>query len=529
MRTKLSKRWRSSVKTVVICMLTVGLGCGGPGRGRAGSGPTEWSSTVAPVLDRDDRVSLEDHVDMLGIPIRVWFFQQDARITRVRVVGHGDEETCGETSLALWEALSDPVVDGFLSFGVGELVPKGDADGVAFDARMQALRVELDHIADEHAAYLEVREVSATPDGILVSPPPIPTPALVAYGFAGSISAAEGPTFAPLRSWDGVSTATAEPIEVDVTAKELGIDDALVGRLAKSIKLEPQINQVVKARQLLEASTAYEQWVRGGAQVDLSVGGIAMRPKPDPTAFQVREAIMRAQKVEEALILFVQVVQSMGVIVPNGELMFQGEESRLRRILIHVRQSMNMNRLCLEMLTAGAVCPRYEEITILPLPTDAQEFLAALSSQAREGGLRLARKVRAAVNELVKDREQKLDRVRRAVVQIGELERESVVDALLRAWPFSTGSAADDARIDAIIDTKIPQVHAELRRVLASKQIEVSTERVGGDLVGPSIFYRVRDLGNGSFRVTPTYIVHGDYIERWSPQRHTVTIVRPNE
>jgi len=109
------------------------------------------------------------------------------------------------------------------------------------------------------------------------------------------------------------------------------------------------------------------------------------------------------------------------------------------------------------------------------------------------------------------------------------LIRETLIDGILRGWPFEVIGSRDEAAVKSIIEKKVPLVWQRVLQELKRSGVTMSSDMVGGDLVGPSVFYRVTDRGDDSFLVAPTYIVHGSYLERWSPQRRSVVIIRQFE
>lgn len=107
-----------------------------------------------------------------------------------------------------------------------------------------------------------------------------------------------------------------------------------------------------------------------------------------------------------------------------------------------------------------------------------------------------------------------------------QLFREMFIDALLRGWQPGQKTEAAERVVEQIISRNVPPVWKRVLGELEKSGVSLSTGITGGDLIGPSIFYRVSEKSDGVFIVEPTYIVHGGYVERWSPTRHTVLIDR---
>lgn len=498
--------------------------------------PAQWRFEIAPDLLPDTRVPLPDHVDLLGLPIRAWFFRPGGRLTRIRVVGHGSEEAGRETSIALRAAALDPSIDGFWSYGIAEFVPRDTPEtrgtpepGPSFDTTARSLQQELERIARQFPGLVEVHEVTVAPDGFLSSLPTIPGFTKVAYAFADSIPATEGPSFAPVRSWDGSTSSTAAPIQLEVTAKELGLDDILLGRLGEGSRLSPWIDAVTEARGLVDAADANLAWVRDGAKIDVNTDAVhtlKLTPPRPPPASAVTRSLSLARTAQQATALLAQIRAVWEAFEPADSSIVSATDlaAASARLLDVIRHDEH----CLAALARGG-CSSYIEVTLAENPPEPAGGLADFATRARAKGIQGASRLLAMAQSRLAHEERELRRARLAQKRHGVLERASVIDAILRGWPVSTGSAADDARIDKIIAGNVPRVWTRILSMLGATGINLSTGLPGGDLVGPSIFYRIHELGNGSFRVVPTYVVHGDYIERWSPSRRTVTIVRPNE
>src|SRR5262245_31991802 len=97
-----------------------------------------------PVVSKARAVHTETHdlhVGLVSTQIRIWFFEDAEHISLVRVVGYGTELPCMLATADLTKALQDPAIDGFLTFGAGELRARQqtEAGRRGFDVAARAL------------------------------------------------------------------------------------------------------------------------------------------------------------------------------------------------------------------------------------------------------------------------------------------------------------------------------------------------------------------------------------------------------
>ncbi|HEY0987874.1 MAG TPA: hypothetical protein VGD80_12510 [Kofleriaceae bacterium] len=468
-------------------------------------------------------VHLPFHVSLLHPPIHAWFYKDpEGRFVRVRVVGHGTSEPCRETSRALRSAQIDRAVAGLLGYGIAELAASSAGVAAGFDKRIRALHREIDDIAKRYPHEVQAIDVADDSDARFEKQPALPQADKVTVALSDRISDKEGPAFVPARSWlDGA----VKPLSLEVSAAELGLDDRLFYRIAHAAAVAPWIDAVEIAKQALEDAEAYAAWVRAGAALDPSVGGIdATQAKQATTAAdtraQLQTAIDRARRVRDSATAIDRYQRALDLqLVTHDSL--RGVSEGAEKVIEH-------NETCLQRVADGKECSYYA-VEITAPPEALASLMNTLVASATTDGAQQARKLVARRRgELHRARRQLAD-ARICVPALHKRDRETVVDALLRSWPFSTNNGVDDSAIDKIIAERVPEVWRRLLDELAGQRAEFSTGLDGGDLVGPSVFYRVTDRGNGRFAITPTYIVHGDYLERWSRTRNSVVIARTHE
>ena len=489
--------------------------------------PRTWSFHFDAPDRIPDGVVVGFHVDLVGAPIRIWFYHQDGKVTNVRVVGHGDEAACAAASLELWRALLDPAIDGFLTYGAADLHPRNAEDqGQGFDAATQVLHQKLEHIAAEHPDDLEVRDLDGAPDTRLNTPPSLPGTPSVTYALADAIPLSDGPEFVPVRSWS--PGQRPDPIEFKLTTKDLGLTEALVGRFGSQVGLRAWNDAVGLAKLLVEDAAAYRQWYASGAKLDTSKKGIEIErrsPAVSPvTRGDVERSISVARQGIDVATLLKHVLRLTAF--SHGKLYSVEQQNKF---VVDAKAAIDVNRSCLSALSRGVQCTTYDHVVFTAASPDEQAGLQTLVDEAKSGGEAKVSELAKMAAEEVVSAERDLANAQRSNRILGGTGRENLVDALLRAWPIATGDTRDDAAIDRIVARNVPAVWKRVLGDFKTQGIDFSGGSVGGDLVGPSIFYRVRDQGNGVFNVMPMYVVHGAFMERWSPSRHSVLIGRQLE
>lgn len=555
-----SRRGRYTIGLAVLSITAIGvLSCGAPGRvvaspepppgdesaaatnagsassvppapdgaepNTAASSPKSWRFTFPSMVDNNATADTSFHVSLVTSPIRVWFFENDGAITRVREVGHATTVPCHDASVALIRALLDPAIDGFLSYGVAEFHARDTSvDGAArFDAAARVVKQRIEEIQDHFRDEVEVHVVHGDPDARFAGVPRIPPDATITYAIADSIAPSEGPAFIPIRSWTGARPA---PVEFIVNATDLGLTGPLMDRLAGDASVAPWIEAVALARQAVSDAKAFAAWVQAGAQLDPSVGGIEATPKrhsTDPTVAgrELHASTAVARKIVRAGKALAQLLRTAGA---------QDELARdVDEVLTIAHKVIAHNEACLTGFAQGVGCGQYYEVTIpLPPPGLLQMLNTFVATAKAIGPGGAAERIENARREL-RDAEDALSKARASATAMRTMGRQSVVDALLRGWPLSARTTADDARVDEIIKHRVPKLWDQILDRLARSGVTMSTSLAGGDLVGPSIFYRVTDRGDNTFLVVPTTIVHGDHVERWSSTRKSVVVARSLE
>ena len=482
-----------------------------------------WSFAF-PSSVREDPVRLPFHVSLLHSPIHAWFYKdRDGQFIRVRVVGHGTSQPCRETSRALRSAEIDRAVGGFVGYGVAEFAAASPDVAAGFDKRMRTLHGEIEDIASRNPREVQAIDVTENSDARFEKYPEIPQVGAVTVALADRISATEGPAFVPARSW---FDRTVNPLVLEVSAAELGLDDRLFYRIAHAVAVAPWIDAVEIAKQALDDAEAYAAWMRAGASFDPSVGGIHATPADDATIAaitrsQVQTAIDRARKVRDSATAIDRYQRALGLQLVTHD--------SLSRIGEGAEKVINHNEICLRLLASGQECGSSYAVEIAAPPEALASLMTTLVAAAKTDGAQQAPKLVARRRAELHRARRELADARTCVPALHKRDREAVVDALLRSWPFSTDNRVDDSAIDEIIAERVPKVWRRLLDELGGQRATFSTGLDGGDLVGPSVFYRVTDRGNGRFAITPTYIVHGDYLERWSRTRNSVVIARTHE
>jgi hypothetical protein len=478
--------------------------------------------------DRDLRshtlLSIADHVDLNGVPIHVWFAEDRGALVGVRVVGHGDEEACSRASQAIALALLDPAVTGFLTYGVADLAPSGDRD--AFDRVARELESTLTGIA-RASNFVVVHRGASPRDGELAQ-----AVALDAARHLAAVGSVDGPAaFVPVRVVRG---RTLEPLEIIVTDAELGLVGSLGERLTAAPNQAPWLALIETLTDQINGLGRWIAWVESGATIDPRVGayrlGHARLPTSAAAAARVLHASIRdfeiVRRAMEAIMAYGHVAEAMPgtdqILVPSAD---------IREMLDEVSAQVAHNRKCLATIEQGGGCSSAHTIELHPPDADLQSFIAGVNQRASSVSRSELVARRAELQAQLRDVRAELASFTHRSASMRTLGRVAMVDGLLRGWPVSAPSAQDETALDEIIAQNVPRTWNRVLDELAASGIDLATADgvVGGHLVSPSIFYRVQPLAAGRYKITPTYAVHGQFVERWSTDGRAVLLQQPRD
>jgi hypothetical protein len=135
------------------------------------------------------------------------------------------------------------------------------------------------------------------------------------------------------------------------------------------------------------------------------------------------------------------------------------------------------------------------------------------------------------VEELASARQELVVARNQTSAQTRASARERVIDGLLRGWPIPV---PDDQTLESKVDNlqakNARDAWTKILGRLAGQGIDVGDgSATAGTLNRGNVFFSVRGIGGDRYRITPTYVVSGPYLEVWDPARHTVTIESKSE
>ncbi|MCC6552533.1 MAG: hypothetical protein IT372_05850 [Polyangiaceae bacterium] len=464
-------------------------------------------------------VRLDDAADINGLPIHVWVEKgSSGDILSIRVTGHATEEVCAKASLALLSFLTDsPDVEGFLSFGVGELRPKRGARG--FQAKARSLLAYLQGLSEQNPEYLRITETTPAPPVADSAPPPT--------GDAGARVAVmryrrveHGPAFIPVRTWR--AGAPPEPLQFNVRVADLGLGFALVRRMTEDVATGPVVEQLEILRARLRHLDRVLVWKSSGHRF-ASHDGVGIRWGQREGAPTVADV----EKSTDLLDWFVAVEHVSAIMTTLPAKVKREIDITTRRL----DSAISVNRRCASALRSGRGCFGYNHAEPIKNASgvDASTFRKLLSL-LDEFPVSALSGARAAVAGRIGEHEKMLDHLKRSSpARRRAIALEISIDGLLRGWPIPASDDETSSQIDALEEEAIPAAwNRLLSTIAASGGPELREEgRVAGALQRATVFYRVESLPGDRFRITPYHVVVGPYVEVWDPDRHTVTVETP--
>lgn len=470
--------------------------------------PAHWGSDLATTTREDGPLLLDSGVTINDAPIHVWLYRDHGKIVDLREVGHATEEVCAAVSKDLFYAQIDTHVTGFLQYGVADLRPRDDAGR----QKLADTFADIQTLSSQHPTWVIVTEVDGAPDVVFSRTPKVAA-GRSEVTLTGVIGADRGPEFVPVRIWKPGSTP--QPLEIVVTRVQLGLTPQQLDRLGGAVNVGAWSDAIAKAATELRRFEDLQAWIQDGAKIDNAVGTVIIKRASNPTIESLNDSIAVAKRVIAAA----HVVEPLVHVLASSSIKVD-----TRTPLAGAQNALEANQWCLDHLND---CDEYVEVTLAPIKPELQQRLADLRQEALAVPTDTLERVITDARAVLTDERAKLAAI--AQKPTARTGRECLVDALLRGWPPSVDTDEDRSLVLATIETRIPAIwHRELD-LLQRRGIVIEDDGAGGDLVGQSVFYRVREDAAGSFHITPTYIVHGTFGERWSASHHTISMVQPHD
>ncbi len=478
------------------------------------------------------------------LPIHVWLYRDGDAIVAVRVTGHATEEVCREVSILLLTTL-DKVdqVAGFLSFGVGLLEPARDV--AAFQAPARAVRARLEELAKDHPGKVVVHEIAGRTDAVYEHPAADATSADQRIAVLGFAREEDGPFFLPLRRIKG---GEAVPLSFEVTIEQLGVDDALLKKLTLSVGLAPWQEQVDHWRMVSEAFAAVD-YVRNSRQLFTdriwrSSEIVLELPKRDAQAYRavqessvrLRQMITKIHAIDQLYLIFESLhIPVRGIAVRAGPQRAHGAGLVGQWVPL-----LKLNDECLERwddktykcrtIVGGIVTPGFVWIEFIK-DERAQEDIDSMLDVVDEWS---QEEIEAFEEESAKSlaaARADLDDARRLGLDARQARasRERLVDAMLRGWPVPADDLSAE-RVDRLLRDKIPAVwDGIIAALLEEDHVDLAHDgAVSGLLERGNVFFRVEEIENHRYRVTPYYVVSGVYLEVTDASRGLIYVDTPN-
>jgi hypothetical protein len=455
-------------------------------------------------------------------PIHVWVsMPAPGEIGQIRVTGHANAEVCGKASLDLLALLSDRSnVDGFLGFGVGQLRAAKGATGYAQAA--SALVLELASLQKAYPEFVQLHPVTIDQsDGVGLPPAGAEQERTAVLRFR---SPAAGAAFVPLHSWS--PGRAVSPVHFDVSAKELGVNEALMVQLAPNIAAAPWADAVALLRDRLDRLGRLQQFLSAGGSLQDSAESYQVIERSGPVSVDQLEGY------NELLTRYERYLDASRFLfdLPTSTKIKQETQAK------EVAANRLANERCVRHVRSGTTCWRYFEVTsVLPKTENERVALLALNK-----GLETFERLNSGTFEtLERALEGQLGRARKALTLARDQAsdkakasaRETLVDGLLRGWPIPVSDDPKlEHRLEALQEDDAPGAWKTIVGDLTRQGVDISDGvSIAGALNRGNVFFSVHAMGGDRYRVTPTYAVSGPYLEVWDPIRHTVTVESKTE
>jgi hypothetical protein len=514
----------------ILTMVAVGslLACGGPGARIATAAMPRVPNPEAPSVfsyDFDEPTSTEplfdNGVNINGTPIQIWVYHTpENEIARIRVTGHANAEVCSRASLDILELLSDRrVVGGFLTFGVAELNPLENSE---YQRKVHRLLQEATILSTDYPELIEVHDLQQEPaeaEHAAIEREIDGRTAVLRFRHPGA-----GPAFIPIRTFQENKSPT--PLSFVVSLADLGVSNALMNRVAPNVGSAPLVDIVNLLRERILRLDRLRQFLReGGTVVDSAMEYQISEAGGSATLNALVESNQLLTRYER----YLDATRFLTQVSPSEKVR---QESVARQVAAYRRE----NDACMARVAVGKSCTHHFVVSpVLPKTPEEQGILEALNYR-----LTLLSGLSDEDFDTIRaSQELELDRAKRRL-DISNRQsssermaaaREVTIDGFLRAWP---APVPDDPLLEQEVDAV--QSHLAnmawpniIRRIGMAGFDLADRASVAGVMARENLFFSVRHVGNGQYRVTPTYVVSGPYLEVYDPDRQTITIETRSE
>lgn len=445
-------------------------------------------------------------------PIHIWVERTPtpARdVVAIKVTGHADEEICAAVTETLYDFLADEKnVDGFLHFGVGEM--HAAAGATEFQSKAQEVLKGLEVIRAKHADEVKIDDVAFHP-----AASDAPAGATKRIAILRYRKPSDGPAFIPVRTWN--PGGAVEPVAIDATLTDLGMTTAFMSKIEGNGNIagtnrnidafEEQLGQVQRVRAWLSSRKSPVTWPQSVRPLAV-VGGT-------PSVTNLRGwnvAFEAAAMKNDALLVVSEDLSTLASLLAHN----------LSRRLDY---AMRVNEACADNRQRHVPCAEYFRTTSLAPDSTETESLRELSKNQQ--GLVVKETLLTA--ELALARAEKADLQARSGTRQGTNDRENIIDGLLRGWMIDI---PDRATRYTLIDLQMNGMKDAWHRLIEKWQAHTGADvaepnSVAGVFQRGNAFFKVQEISKGLYRVSPQYVVIGDYLEIWDAKRRIVTIEVP--